>query len=346
MSLWPPVGSCRAMVRSESRGLTINAVSSSSRSGLAQKDAYLTTPSSSFSAQDPPFLTSASVAPSVPIPEPVPQSGPTAAKSRRDSDLAEGSNRTQRHSPFKELRDTVGLPSLHTQGFSIRDDRGRLDEINGYIKGRDPKSKKPAQPKPAQHPQDHQQLQWNQNNASSGTRDIADLGHFGPFPHTSDMTQLVLPQNPQGAVTSYAGGPESIPVGVAPDFGAGTIVAQDMSMGEFWFLALSMARQTPFPPTLDGTTAVASPVALQPHGPDEEANRSNDPRMLELVKQNKVPSPSNGVPSNLSDTQRKFAYFCEHLPPAHYIDSESNAITQTGIIGALGAQFYWRPMCG
>lgn len=328
------------MVRSESRGLTINAVSSSSRSGLAQKDAYLTTPSSSFSAQDPPFLTSASVAPSVPIPELVPQPGPATAKSRRDSDLAGSSNRTQRHSPFKELRDTVGLPSLHTQGFSIRDDRGRLDEINGYIKGRDPKSKKPAQPKPVPHPQDHQdhqQLQWNQNNVSTGTRDMADLGHFGPFPHTSDMTQLVLPQNPQGAVASYTGGPESMPVGVAPDFGAGTIVAQDMSMGNFWFLALSMSRQTPFPPTLDGNTAVASPVALQQYGSEEEVKRSDDPRMLELVKQNKVPSPSNGVPSNLSDTQRKFAYFCEQSPPAHYADTESNAITQTGTIGARGA---------
>lgn len=302
------------MVRSQRRGLTINAVSPSNNNNLTGHD---TLPD--FSYRNPQDVQPPSAAPiSASLSHHAPPPRHPGTKERRDSALSVALAQPHRESPFKGSRGTVGIRSFHVQGFN--------GQVSSYLKFQWSKQK-PR--KPAQRPLDHH-LPFQQRGGLY--RPQLEIMFFNgnhdedsPHPDLSTAFSPATTGNSFGAVTAtqpHSMFPEALLLN--PGYPAFASEAESpwpdsAPVGNFHSAATDISMPTIMSPQEPSTqlSLISSPA----HRPqldgqlfddwEERQKREEREKREELDKDPKLVPDQFGLPNKLNYYQRRFNVFCE-----------------------------------
>lgn len=304
------------MVRSQGRGLTINAVSPSTSGDLAGNDTLLDTPYRS-SQDTQPYL----AAPTIPASrlQRNAQPRPYVTKDRRSSVRSESLARPLRESPFRDNRGSVGTRSFHVQGFS--------GQVSSYLKFEWSKQK-PR--KPAQQPLGNH-LPYKQRGGlhdtqleimfphGNGEQDPSRLHlstaflpatasmNFGPIAagHVQNMPPESLLLNPgysAFATEIESSWPDNISMGSIDS------TTTDIPMS----ITMSPQEPTTLQTSLSGSPVHSGPLVAQRFGDWEERRKQEEREKREEVDKDPKLLPNQfGLPAKLNYYQRRFNVFCE-----------------------------------
>jgi hypothetical protein len=300
---------CWVMVRSQTRGLTINAVSPSINSDLAGDGAPTNiSRHGSQHAQQPPIVTPIAA----PRLQPDHQSRLPASKHRRGSVRSEAasSNKSQhyRESPFKDSRGTVGIRSFHIQGYAIERDELGNGKVSSYIKFQWPNtSKREPPPKPAQQPLDHYMTLFRGGDGRQGQLEIMGLDSSG------SNIAMIPPAPSIGTTNSFFDGGSAVhshhmdvPQCIGPSWSGHMLAGNDS-------LSTTHDVSVPFTPLSHGIPAqsLSSGTSLQnilPAGQLLHANQHEIPGMGPMLLPEQF-----GLPIKLTNYQRRFMNFCKQF---------------------------------
>lgn len=301
------------MVRSQSRGLTINAVSPSSNNNSTGNDASSGALYRNSQDTQPSVGASVSALRSPRTSQPKPHT----SKGRRSSVLSESSLRPHQESPFKDNRGSVGTRSFHAQGFS--------GHVSSYLKFEWSKQKprKPAQQSLANH------LPYQQRGGLEGSQveTMFPLSHPEEDPSRFQLTGTMLPATASMNLGLIAAGhpPAMPPEALLLNPGYSAIIEEiettwpdTVSMGTMDSSAVDMSMSTAMSPqdslqtSLGNSPVDTSSLVTQPYGGwEQRREREEREKREEIDKDPKLVPHQFGSPSKLNYYQRRFNVFCE-----------------------------------